>query len=304
MAKGMKNPFGLFGKLNISRPSPRIAALGVAAVFVLISLAYYEWAPTNTGDTPEIKIAVDALKIDNSSDFSSNLEQKFGTSTSFDLKKPEINNAVDEQLSTIDAFSKQFITEYMQVSQPGQSLDQTTKDALVNYLAQNQGTTGASFKDFSEKDIVIAPSSNATTIRAYANKLGKIVWQNRVDKLGDPLAILNAVITQGDAQSVKLFDPIMRNYATVVASALKMQVPLSVASYHLDFVNAVNGIVVALNSFKNAVNDPLQAAADMTLYSDRKSSLSMAIAELKQFFNDNKIVFARSEYGYLFRPAI
>ena len=214
-----------------------------------------------------------------------------------------IENSTASSTNATDAFSKEFLAQYLNSSEVGQPMSTSSKDELIGNLVAEQ-TTGTPPPQYTASDIQVSTDGSQEAIHSYGNSLGEVITDNQVTDLDNELSILNDAVTNQNKERLNDLDPIIQKYQAIVTGALKINVPPSAATLHLNFINTVNDLARSISPMKLVIDDPLTTLKSLNTYSSARDALVKSISDFADYFKANGVVFNTTEYGYTFRTGI
>ncbi len=190
------------------------------------------------------------------------------------------NSAADDKnLTKTDKFSREFFATVTALNQNG-AIDQTTVDKLSNSLAENIQNSVPK-KVYTLNDIKIGTSDTPENIKKYDNSLTLIFPTTSTgDTVFTILQKFTADENNVDPSVLNKLDPIIKNTQGYINGMLKMSVPPSLASAHLNVVNGFERIVENLQDIKLYDTDVVVALGAMTKYQENANTLTLADQKL------------------------
>ena len=99
---------------------------------------------------------------------------------------------------------------------------------------------------------------------------------------------------------LKELDPIADSYKKIINALVKLTVPKSLDSLHLDIINSMNGDLFIVESFKKSATDPVYGLQEVYQYQTVSSSLTSSLMAVKKYIVSLGITYSPSEAGYIF----
>jgi hypothetical protein len=180
-----------------------------------------------------------------------------------------------ENLTKTDEFSRELFATIAALNQNGE-MDQATMDQLGASLADRiQNATPR--KIFTLSDLKIIKSDTVADIKNYNDALDKI---NKINTGGQTVIdILQKFTADGnnvDTSALAELDPIIEQAQEIVEGMKKISVPQSLASLHLNFLNALERISENVSDIKLYDTDSVVALGAISQYNDNTTALGSA----------------------------
>lgn len=195
------------------------------------------------------------------------------------------------------AFSRGFFASFMTLKESGdltpENLQKLSESIVGNFTADGG-------KNFTSSDLKISGDNSPTTLKKYGNDLGAIFEEYLKLKLPDELLIVAQALSSGDQDKLNELDKIISANKKLIERHLTMIVPQKASSVHLKLVNHYQTITTAIENMKKAISDPLTGTIAISQYKKELAPLNDTMAELKNFFINNKIIFGPDEPGKIF----
>lgn len=183
-----------------------------------------------------------------------------------------------------------------------------TPEETDEIVERSLGTLKAETKDrlYSQADIRISNSSDLTALREYGNRLGEISLANKAKETnGDKFAILKRAAEENNPAVLAELDPIVATYTGLVSDLLVLETPSSIASRHLDFINALSMVRSDIVAMQAAFEDPLAVLMHIKRYSDDARGVALALDHIRTALTESGVAYASGESGgilFRFRP--
>ena len=196
----------------------------------------------------------------------------------------EFSPGDNENLTETDKFSREFFATIATLSQNGQ-MDQATIDKLSSSLAEHiQNSTPR--KVFSLSDVKIINGNDKKAIEDYGETLIKTqakypVKYNVIDVLQKFIIDENNV----DVSVLSELDPIISQKNKLINAMVKMSVPLSLSTLHLDVINSLERLVENTNDMKLYETDVIVSLSAISQYQQNTVRLSNALNNLGDAIN-------------------
>lgn len=201
------------------------------------------------------------------------------------LKTSQELGLEDEQnLTETDKFSRELFSTIASLSQAG-TIDQETVDKLSSSLIERIQNTPQR-KIFTTSDIKITNDDSIAAFKKYNDTIDAINKKYPVQ--GDIIEILQKFIIDAnnvDASVLQELDPIIKQVQNIINATLEAEVPQSIASLHIDFLNAGEKYIENLTDIKLYDTDPLMALSAITQFEKNLLLSETAIVKLKSTIN-------------------
>ncbi|MEK7505480.1 MAG: hypothetical protein AAB597_01085 [Patescibacteria group bacterium] len=195
-----------------------------------------------------------------------------------------------------EEFGQVFLNEYFSARQGGE-IDATKRDEIVSKVISKAG----SFKTriYTEGDLVMSADNSDTALRAYGNSMGEAIYLHAV-KNENELVILQRALSTKRAKELEKLDPTISAYEGTLGDMLKIIVPTSALSTHLEILNATSVVLQSVKDFRGAFTDPIPALVSANNYLGNAGKLANAFRDATDWFKDKKVYFSEKESGRLF----
>lgn len=180
-----------------------------------------------------------------------------------------------ENLTETDKFSREFFSTIATLNQNG-AMDQATVDKLSSSLAEKIKNSPPR-KIFKFSDLKIIEDNSLQAVKSYDNALDNIYKKYPVQ--GNAMNILQEFITYEDNVNVDTLtklNPIIEQTGKIIDALVKMSVPQSLASLHLNFTNGLQRLVENLNDIKLYDTDVVIALSAISQYEKNTTLLASA----------------------------
>ncbi|MFH1201098.1 MAG: thrombospondin type 3 repeat-containing protein [bacterium] len=195
------------------------------------------------------------------------------------LNNDSTGNQGTEKLTQTEKFSRELFATVAATSQNG-VMDQATIDALGASLAEKIENPIVR-KVFSTSDLNIIKDDSLQAIKNYMDAVSKIEAKYPIK--GNVANILEKFIA--DENNVNLsalaeLDLIIKPLQNGMDEAIKMNVPQSLVSLHLDSLNGLERVIENLNDIKLFDTDPILALGAISQYDKNATLLESAAIKL------------------------
>lgn len=233
--------------------------------------------PTKTENVPGVPDSVTIQKLEQEHTLSDQ-----NTTSSQDIENP----------TQTDNFSKEFFATLTTLEQNGSidengNMDQTTADTLTNSLIDSVQNSPLR-KIYAFSDIKITNDNSQKAIKKYNDTLNSISPKNAVKySVTDVFQKFAPDDTGNNTNPAALadLDPIITQMTSFENGLLATSVPQSLASLHLNAINAIEGVVENLNDAKLYNTDPIIAFSGMSKYDKDSTAMMTALQNLANAIN-------------------
>jgi hypothetical protein len=194
-----------------------------------------------------------------------------------------------------DTVSKSLLSNYLVLKQNG-TLDQTSAQNLVDQTVNYIQKTGGQVTRISEINLVA--DNGKQSIKEYGENLGKILKENKPQTIKNEVDIIKKAAESGDISKLNDLDSIIAVYEDLNKELVKMPVPKTFVTAHLDLVNGIMGMATALKEMKTTFNDPVKSLSSMQLYQEGTTIFVQALQATRVFITQNNIVYEQGSGGY------
>jgi len=197
----------------------------------------------------------------------------------------QVNNQNDANLTQTDKFSREFLATVTTLGQNGAidqsgNMDQATVDKLSASLS-NSVQNSPQRKIYKISDLKITSDISVTTIKKYNGVLNGL-YKKLSTKYGvvDVLQKFSPNETNVDSTVLTELDPIIKELNTFVDGMVKMEVPKSLATLHLNMLNRLEGVIENLNDIKLYDTDPIVSFQGINKYETNSTNMQLAAQQL------------------------
>lgn len=191
------------------------------------------------------------------------------------------NKPIQEKLEPIDLISREFFARYMELRQTGTSKDKQSQESLAEKTAGNIVLSQPGRYEL--KDIITKPESDTDSIKQYGKDITNIFQTNAVKARNEAVIAKEAFETE-DLELLKEIDPSIESYKKIVNGLLKLKVPKTIETLHLDLINSMNGSLFVAKSFRNSGVNPVEGVQAVQYYPVVQRNLYDAINAIKSYF--------------------
>lgn len=198
-----------------------------------------------------------------------NLDNPLGTIT-----QPE------ENLTETDKFSRELFSTTAALSQNG-AMDRTTAENISGSLAEKIKNS-VPRKVYVATEIKTTSDNSAKSIKKYSDALLSNVFNNYKTDTSVMDILKRFIIDENnvDATVLKELDPLIKQTQTMIDQALKITVPDSLTSAHLDLLNGLERVAENISDIRLYESDPILALGGISKYNENTATLESAIKKL------------------------
>jgi hypothetical protein len=235
--------------------------------------------PTKTENVPGVPDSVTIAKLQ---------QQAEGASSQ---TNPDAQNTTTN-LTQTDQFSRELLATITTMEANGAidqngNIDQTTFNNLTQSL-EGSIQNSSQRKIYTSSDITIINDDSIKTIKAYNNALAALPQKSSVKyTVMDVLQKFAPDDTGNNTDPSVLPEliPIVDQTSDLLDRTLKVPVPQSFVSLHLQAINALEGIIENLNDIQLFSTDPIVAFSGMSKYEQNTNSFQTAAQALFDAIN-------------------
>jgi len=190
-------------------------------------------------------------------------------------------NQLTENLTQTDKFSRELFATIAAASQDG-TIDQTMIDQLGTSLAEKIENPAVR-KVFLISEIKIINEDNLQSFIDYNNTLNNIYKKYPMNyTVFDVLQKFIIDEENVDPSALKKLDPIVEQTNKIITDMAKMNVPKSILTLHLNFLNSLEKLVENINDMKLYDSDPILAIGAITQYNQNSTNMQLAVNNLTE----------------------
>ncbi len=209
------------------------------------------------------------------------------------------SNISAEKLTPTDKLARDFFARYMELRKSGLSDDKQSQQELIGTVLKN-GIILETVKLYTLKNILTTSDTSKEAVAKYANEVGTVFNKYQHDGRDEGIIVKDS-LEKEDPDILKEIDPIIIVYKNTLNAILKIPAPTTMATTHLNLVNAVNKFLFNAESFRKTDVDPMKGIQGATGYLEAGKSLINAFQAIKDNLSAMDIVFSPSDPGYIFQ---
>lgn len=197
-----------------------------------------------------------------------------------------------------DKFGRDFFTRFMILQQNGLTEDSESVKTVVDQSMDEFIDSAPMPRPFGKSDVVISKDTDRSAQRAYANSVG-MAFHLYMPK-ADAATIATEALETENADMLFGIDIISAGYKSLLDNLLKIPVPETMATKHVNLVNGVNSMLFVSEGVGKIVSDPLQSLVALSIYAESQENLKNALFDLAYHYQSQSIAFENTEPGVLF----
>jgi hypothetical protein len=184
-------------------------------------------------------------------------------------------------LTTTAKLGEVLVSDYLQLQQSGGDESTDTIDSMVSNVLSNPNIVPQA-KVYAFSDIKIGKDDSINADLIYGQILGALFKNN--DAVGNEATYARDSAEQNDPSILKKIDPIIASYKNILNGLIAMTVPPSIASMHLDLINAMSERLSVAELLRMTDTDPAASLEGAGQYLNALQDLSNAFGAIKQYF--------------------
>ncbi|HVS79679.1 MAG TPA: hypothetical protein VHF05_01745 [Candidatus Paceibacterota bacterium] len=254
-----------------------------------------------TPDGEEIRESRDPLKANTAANGAPPTDIMASTTVSAALN----NAATTTEMTSTDLFARAFFANYVQLKGEGITISSTTEQALIDETLQSGDYNLPVPKQYAMSDLHVSQDNSSAAYHAYGNKLARIIIDSSPkEKHDDEVTIFKNAVQKNDESALEGLDPIIDGYQKTLDGFLAMNVPSSIATYHLEIVNGISAMLTDQRAMRNLFKDAVPAYARFSDYQNDTYAMLSGLNAVVGYYKQNGIVFEQGEDGYKFMSTI
>jgi len=191
-------------------------------------------------------------------------------------------------LTMTNKLGQMLVSGYLQLQQSGGDESTDTINSMVSQ-ALNDPDVVPTRKVYSFSDIKIGKNDSVNAALVYAQNIITLFDNNNA--VGNEAVYARDAVEQNDPTISAKIAPIIVSYKNILNGLLGMIVTPSIASIHLDLVNAMSERLFSAELLRVVNTDPAAGLEGAGEYLTGLQDLSNAFREIKQYFDTLKINF-------------
>lgn len=207
----------------------------------------------------------------------------------------QMQNATTTPETLTDTVSKSLISNYLAMKQSG-TLDSASAQKLLDQTVNLFDELGD--ETILETKLNVIADNGSKSITDYGENLGNILRNDKPTTLMDERKLITDAISSRNQSKLDELDGIIAVYENISEDLIKMPVPRTFVRAHLDMINGVRAMAIALKQIKNVFNDPVKSLSEMQLYQGGIAMFIGARQATNSFIIKNNIVYKQGSGGY------
>jgi hypothetical protein len=202
------------------------------------------------------------------------------------LNIEENTSANEANLTETEKFAREFFASYSALKSSGQ-VDNDTINNFSSSLGQNIVNPNL-IDRYSEADIKISTTDNLVSKQKYYEDMQKLFKSYQEVGLGDELIIIsNGLATDSTSETINdtnqydKLSTIGNAYQNFAKKVIEMNVPQSLAEYHLQIANSSNNTGISVLNMEKIVSDPIIGLSGLSQYQKYSDDLIKAVGALE-----------------------
>lgn len=208
-------------------------------------------------------------------------------------KLENISNTPDKIFANVDytpgtvseGAATSLISNYFALKQSGQATP-TNKQELTSKIAEQAQMLSEIPNEYSITDVKTFPDYEKEMVKEYGNNFATIVVNY--------YALFGRIKGDSDSEYINNVAIVFSSFAHELS---KLTIPRGNLENHLDFINNIAKINVALNTLNESNKDPIMALFVLSEYETISNSQPKLFSEISKYFKSNDIIFSDSEQG-------
>jgi len=184
-----------------------------------------------------------------------------------------------ENLTETDKFSRELFSTVAALNQSG-AMDEATADKISNSLAEHIQNASPK-KVYTLSDIKISTKDDKVVTRTYSEALGGIEQKYSPNyTVLDVLQKFSVDENNIDSSVLSELDPIIKQIDYTINAMLKINVPQSLATLHLNVINSMEKSMEIVSDLQLYDTDVIVALSAISQYDQNATTLSSDITNL------------------------
>lgn len=212
------------------------------------------------------------------------------------IKLAEANNEASQKTTLTESVSVSLMSNYLSLRQ-NESLDIESAQNLIDQT--DSFLYGYGLTLYTEKDLNIIEDNTKLALERYGEELGNILKNSKSGKkMINEVEVFKEAVGSEDPEKLKELENVAKVYDQISLNMLKMQVPRVSVKAHLDMVNGIRGVSLALNNLKDLFTDPVLGLEGMRKYQESAQFYFSARKATAQFLLVKKVNYKQGSGGY------
>lgn len=230
---------------------------------------------------------------------------KAGVYIGVNASSSETIDTNSESISETEKLSQQFLSQYLIAKQVagGGNLDETTKQDLINSLAQNINSD-ISVSLYTLSDIKISSDNSREAIKNYGNQLGLILKNHINPPPSFEILVFGDMVENNDQTDIEQLEESIKNYEGLIKDCLGLTASSALKDSHLKLINSFVYLKEITARFKNFFNDPIASLAGLKDYQTALTNFTSAVTTINNYFKNQGIIFNKDEEGFFIQDQL
>ena len=202
----------------------------------------------------------------------------------------------ETNLTETEKMMRTLLTVAQKDDQNDPNFPDTVAKNIVNDLSQK---VQAVPKNYTVKNISTVMET-VSSLKQYGNELGGIF--KKYDSQGlEQNKLLYAItlsLKTGDNTSFKDVPSLEKGRQNEIAAILKIKVPEEIASFHIDILNEMSGMILSMENITTTLGDPTRGLIGMQQYKNESTSFNTSLDAIKNHLSNSGVEFTPGENGY------
>lgn len=226
---------------------------------------------------------------------------KAGPDDQLTLDSASTTPSAAKPLTVSNQFSRDLFTRYVTIKQTGNGDPadfENYSDLVISYIEQE--AAALALKTYGAGSFKVIENETPADIHRYGNEFGALFVADEIPDMENELAVLNRATETDNPLELKKLDANIAAYEEIRAGLLKISVPSRFLPDHLTLTNAVETILLGIESMKLTFADPIKAAAGLKNYPDAAGSIFSLLQSIGGGLEESGATFAQTEMGFRF----
>lgn len=147
---------------------------------------------------------------------------------------------------------------------------------------------------YSVNKIISSNDLSSNNLKTYGQKIADALAKYNTEQIDELNTALEALEEKNPIKAQSLLN-LANSNKQIIADLLKISVPKTAITVHLNLINNLNQNTLLLNDMAKILDNPSLALESANLYRVHKLNFYKAIEEINVFFKTNKITFTTEE---------
>jgi hypothetical protein len=206
------------------------------------------------------------------------------------LNIEESVSANEQNLTETEKFAREFFASYSAMKSSGQ-VDNNAINSFSNSLGQN--IVNPDLVDrYGVIDVKIGSSDDSVSKQKYYQDVQTLFKSYQANGLGNELDIISSGLasnsasgTTNDIDQNNKLSAIGKAYQNFAQKIMGMNIPQSLAEYHLRIANSANNTGISVLNMTKITNDPIVGLSGLSQYQKYSDDLVKAVTDLETFLS-------------------